>query len=73
MRARELHAGGVDVDVIAAIVGRSRRQVFRYLGGEDTDTSPRGVPTVAVPSPGLVPLVTAGVDDDVPVPVSVGL
>lgn len=72
-RARELHVSGVDVDVIAAIVGRSRRQVFRYLGGEDTDTPPRGVPAVTVSSADSVTSISAGVDEEIRMPAGVGV
>ena len=62
-RARELQGDGVDFEVICSIVGRSRRTVFRYLAGEDSDTPPHGVPIVPVPAIDAVSSEVSDTDD----------
>lgn len=46
-RSRALQAAGVDFEIICSVVGRSRRTVFRYLEGEDTDTPAHGLAVLA--------------------------
>lgn len=56
--ARAMAQQGADLDVICAMVGRSRRTVFRYLAGEDTDT----------PATGLLAVTPTTGDTTTPVP-----